>query len=211
MTGVTQKGLIGKKIGMTRMANDNGQIIPVTLLKIEGQKVTKLLSTERDGYQAYQVGYSEKTKKNITKADTNRLRKVGIEENFSQFKEFRAGVEGLTLGDVLTLEAFKGVKTVDVTGIVKGRGYQGAVKRWGVAIGRMTHGSRFHRRPGSLGSNTSPGRVYKNKPQPGHMGDSTKTIKNLTVMDMDLQNNVIALKGSVPGFNGGYIQITAVT
>lgn len=209
MAKTSDKGLIVKKVGMTRMVDAEGRLIPVTLLKVEDQKITKILTPERDGYHGFQVGYFLKSEKNLTKADVHRLRKVEVEDCFARFREFRTGgtLDGLQLGQAMTAELFKDVNAIDVTGVTKGRGFQGAVKRWGSTIGRMTHGSRFHRRPGSLGSNTTPGRVFKNKPQPGHMGVEACTVKNIRVVDVDMENNVIAIKGSVPGHREGYLEI----
>lgn len=212
MTKEAKTGLIATKVGMARMADESGQMIPVTLLKIEDQKITKLLTGSANGYTGYQVGYAAKAEKNLTKADLGRLRKNNIEENFASFTEFRTSDE-LNVGDLgqnLTAELFKDVKTVDICGIVKGRGFQGAVRRWGAKIGRMTHGSRFHRRPGSLGMRSTPGRVFKNKHQPGQMGCNVKTIRNLSLVHCDVENNVLAVKGSVPGFSGGSLQVLAV-
>ena len=204
----TEKGLIAKKIGMTRIVSEDGEIIPVTLLQVPTQRVTKVLSGEKDGYDGYQVGYFEKSEKNLSKPDLGRLRKVGVEENFAKFIEFRTeGSSDKKIGDALTAEAFKDVKTLNITGLTKGRGFQGAVKRWGASIGRMTHGSRFHRRPGSLGQCTSPGRVFKNKHQPGQMGVVKRTALNVKVVDVDVERNVIAIKGSIPGWREGYVEV----
>lgn len=201
------KALVAKKIGMTRMMDSEGQMVPVTLLQIEEQKVTKILTAERDGYSALQVGYFPKRESRLTKADVARLRKVNVSENFARFKEFRcvSPVEGVEAGSALTASLLEGVKSIDVTGFTKGRGFTGSVKRWNVACGRMTHGSRFHRRPGSLGTRTTPGRVFKNKPQPGQYGVEQRTIQNLKVMDVDTTNNVIAVCGSVPGHANNYL------
>lgn len=208
MARKSEKGLIAKKIGMTRVASENGKVIPVTLLQITKQKVTKVLSEGRDGYEAYQVGYFEKAEKNLRKPDLGRLRKNEVEENFAKFTEFRtAKGSELKLGETLTAEHLKGIEALDVTGLTKGRGFQGAVKRWGASIGRMTHGSRFHRRPGSLGQCTSPGRVFKNKHQPGQMGVVKRTALNVKVVDIDVENNVIAVRGSVPGWREGFVEI----
>lgn len=208
MARKSETGLIAKKIGMTRIASESGEVIPVTLLQIAKQRVTKVLSDKKDGYEAYQVGYYEKAEKNLTKPDISRLRKNNVEENFSKFMEFRTkkGVS-LKVGENLTAEHLKGIEALDVTGLTKGRGFQGAVKRWGASIGRMTHGSRFHRRPGSLGQCTSPGRVFKNKHQPGQMGVVKRTALNVKVVDIDLENNVIAVRGSVPGWREGFVEV----
>lgn len=205
----TPKGLVAKKIGMTRMVDKNGQMIAVTLLQVEKQKITKILTKDRDGYDAYQVGFYEKAEKNLHKPDVARLRKVNITENFAQFKEFRTEkpLAGVEVGTQLTTSLLDGVSAVDVTGITKGRGFTGSVKRWDTACGRMSHGSRFHRSPGSLGTRTTPGRVFHGKPVPGHYGVEQVTIQNLGVVDVDAENNLIALRGAVPGHRNGYLVI----
>lgn len=202
-------GLIAKKIGMTRVIDVEGQMVPVTLLKVEDQKVTKVLSPDRDGYHGIQVGYYQKPEKRLTKPDVGRLRKAEIPENFSRFKEFRLEEpnEAASLGIEVKTDLLTDIKTVDITGITKGCGFQGAIKRWNYKTGRRTHGSHFHRRPGSLGQRTTPGRVFKNKGMPGHMGDVQKTVQNLTVMDIDSESKVIAVKGSVPGHRNGFVII----
>ena len=170
---MTTAGLIAKKIGMTRMVDSEGQMTPVTLLQVEQQKVTKVLTEERDGYNAFQVGYAVKAEKRLKKPDLGRLRKVNVEDNFTSFKEFRLSEPkaGLALGAALDWQAlFDGVTSIDVTGVTKGRGFSGAHVRWNAAVGRMSHGSRFHRRPGSLGMRSTPGRVMKNRHQPGQYG-----------------------------------------
>jgi len=207
---MTAKSLVARKIGMTRMMSPEGQLVAVTLLKIEDQKVTKVLSQERDGYNGYQVGYYPKAEKSLTKADLGRLRKVSISENFARYKEFRldAPASGIEMGSPLTASLLDGVTSVDVVGITKGRGFTGSIKRWNCQRGRMTHGSMYHRRPGSLGCRTTPGRVFKNKPVPGHYGDEQVTIQNLRVMDIDAANNVIALCGSVPGHRENFLFVS---
>ena len=209
MSKIREKGLIAKKVGMTRVVDARGEMVPVTLLKVEKQKITKVLSTDKDGYSGFQVGFMVKSEKNITKADVTRLRKSGVEENFSKFMEFRtpADVKDLKVGEAVTADLFKDVQSVDITGLTKGRGFQGAVKRWGASIGRMTHGSRFHRRPGSLGQCTTPGRVFKGKHQPGQMGAKTQTVQNLSVVKVDPETGVIAIKGSIPGNRKSLVQI----
>lgn len=208
MPRFTDKGLIAKKIGMTRVVDEQGDFVPVTLLQVEPQKVTKVLDKERDGYCGYQVGYATKKAKSLTKADVNRLRKVEVEDNFSSFCEFRTDEDcARQVGELLNHEVLKDTPFLDITGLTKGRGFQGAVKRWNSSIGRMTHGSRFHRRPGSLGQCTTPGRVFKNKKQPGHMGTNQVTLKNLQVVRIDSVNNLIAVKGSVPGHNNSYLKL----
>ena len=204
----TPKGLVAKKIGMTRMVDKNGHMIAVTLLQVENQKITKVLTKERDGYDAYQVGFKETKEKNLAKPDVARMRKVNVKENFTVFKEFRTEAPvAIELGAQLTTELLSGVTSVDVTGLTKGRGFTGSVKRWDTAVGRWSHGSRFHRSPGSLGTRTTPGRVFKGKPVPGHYGVEQVTIQNLSVVDVDKDNSLIALSGAVPGHRNGYLFI----
>jgi len=183
------------------MVDENGTIRAVTLVQIENAKVTKVLNPERDGYHGIQVGYYDKKEKHLNKPDISRLRKAGIDENYSRFKEFRFddAQEGMEVGAQLTTDLFEGVTAVDVTGLTKGRGFQGATKRWNHKTGRRTHGSRFHRRPGSLGMRTTPGRVFKGKHMPGHMGHKQRTVQNLAVLDVDKDSGTIAIKGSIPG------------
>lgn len=207
------QGLIAKKVGMTRLINKEGQLVPVTLLHVADQQVTKVLTSEKDGYNAVQVGYYTKPDHRMNKPDLTRLRKAGLEKNFTRFKEFRLEdkADALEIGAVLSVGHFNDVQSVDVTGVTKGHGFEGAITRWGHKTGRRTHGSHFHRRPGSLGQRTTPGRVYKNKGMPGHMGDVQRTIQNLVVVDVDVDSNVIAIKGAVPGHRNGYVVVMPST
>ena len=202
-------GLVAKKIGMTRVINPDGQMVPVTLLQIEKQKVTKILTVDRDGYHGFQVGYLENAEHRLNKPDLTRLRKSSIAENFTRFREYNTGapIDGLELGKELDLEMLSGIFHVDIAGITKGHGFEGATSRHHTAMGRETHGSRHHRRPGSLGMRTSPGRVVKGKKMPGHMGDANRTIQNLKVVEVDHDMRVVAVKGSVPGHRNGYVVI----
>jgi large subunit ribosomal protein L3 len=204
----TPKGLVAKKIGMTRMVDANGQMIAVTLLQVENQKITKILTKDRDGYDAYQVGFKETKEKNLAKPDVARLRKSNVKDNFTEFKEFRTEAPvAIELGSSLTTDLLNGVTAVDVTGLTKGRGFSGSVKRWDTAVGRWSHGSRFHRSPGSLGTRTTPGRVFMGKKIPGVYGTEQVTIQNLRVVDVDSENSLIALSGAVPGHRNGYLFI----
>ena len=206
---MTTAGLIAKKIGMTRMVDAEGQMTAVTLLQVTQQKVTKILTPERDGYHAIQVGYYPKAEKHLTKPDVARLRKVGVTDNFTRFREFRRAEapKDLAIGAPVVIAALEGISAVDITGITKDRGFSGAHRRWNAAVGRMSHGSRFHRQPGSLGMRSTPGRVMKNRHQPGHMGDERTTIMNLKVLDFDKENSVLAVRGSVPGHREGFLVI----
>lgn len=205
---MTTAGLIAKKIGMTRIVDADGRMTPVTILQLEPQKITKILSKERDGYTALQVGYNIKKEKSLNKPDVARLRKANVQDNYSRFKEFRyEQLPNAELGAALGVELLEGVTEVDVTGLTKGRGFSGAHRRWNSAVGRMSHGSRFHRRPGSLGMRSTPGRVMKNRRQPGHHGNTQATIQNLTVVEVDKASNTVAVKGSVPGHRDGFLVV----
>lgn len=206
---MTMHGLIAKKVGMTRVLDEAGQMIPVTLLKVEDQKVTKILTPDRDGYHGIQVGYYTKPEHRVNKPDLTRLRKVSVAENYTRFKEFRleGPLDGLELGSALSVSTLNEIGAVDVTGLTKGHGFEGSITRWGHKTGRRTHGSHFHRRPGSLGQRTTPGRVFKNKGMPGQMGNVQRTVQNLKVVDIDLEANVIALKGSVPGHRNAFVVV----
>ena len=205
-------GLIAKKIGMTRMVDAEGQLTAVTLLQVEDQKVTKILSAERDGYIGFQIGYNAKAEKHLAKPDVARLRKANVQDNYTRFKEFRLdaapAADALALGQTIDMSKFlEGVKSVDITGITKGRGFSGAHRRWNSAVGRMSHGSRFHRAPGSLGMRATPGKVMKNRHQPGQLGSEQVTIQNLQVLDVDKDSRVLAVRGSVPGHSDGFLVI----
>jgi large subunit ribosomal protein L3 len=172
--------------------------------------VTKVLTQERDGYNALQVGYHSKAEKRLSKPDLGRLRKVNIAENFSKFREFRVtdGATDLAVGAALDWGTIlEGVTAVDITGLTKGRGFSGAHVRWNSAVGRMSHGSRFHRSPGSLGMRSTPGRVMKNRHQPGQYGAEQVTIQNLDVLDFDQNSRVLAVRGSVPGHRDGFLVV----
>ncbi|MDE3269518.1 MAG: 50S ribosomal protein L3 [Pseudomonadota bacterium] len=206
-------GFIGKKVGMTRMP-DGDFLAAVTLIKLEPQKITAVRTQAKNGYNAIQIGYYPKRPVRLTKPIIGQLRKAGLEDNFARFKEFRIAqpVDDQCIGKDLTIsmveDALADVKLLDVQGITKGRGFQGAIKRWGSKTGRSTHGSRFHRRPGSLGQRAAPGRVFKNRKQPGQMGGVKRTVQNMRVLAIDKELNVIAVCGSVPANKGSYLVIS---
>lgn len=206
-SGITY-GFVGRKAGMTRVPHE-GELAAVTLIKLEEQKITAIMNVEQHGYAAVQVSYRPCKDKVLNKADRARLRKAGITDNFARSKEFRSEqpVPVECMGAQLTVAMLKDVKLLDVQGIVKGRGFQGAIKRWGHKTGRRTHGSRFHRRPGSLGGRAAPARVFKNKKLPGQMGNVKRTVQNLPVLAIDDEQQVIAVKGAVPGQRGGYVTL----
>ncbi len=201
-------GLVGRKAGMTRVPHE-GELAAVTLIKVETQKVIAVANAARNGYHALKVGYDVRKEKHLRQPDRGRLRKAGISENFARSKEFRSSkpLPDDCVGTALGVEMLKDVGWLDVQGIVKGRGFQGVVKRWGHKTGRRTHGSRFHRRPGSLGGRAAPARVFKNKKLPGQMGNVNCTVQNLQVLAVDAEQRVVAVRGAVPGQRGGFVII----
>jgi large subunit ribosomal protein L3 len=204
------KGILGKKVGMTQVFTTSGKLIPVTVIEVEPNVVTQIKTVEKDGYDAIQLGFSDKKEKAATKASIGHTNKANTAPK-RFFKEIR-GVEvaNYTLGQELHADVFEAGEMIDVTGITKGKGFQGVIKRHGQSRGPMGHGSHYHRRPGSMGT-MRPMRVFKGKKLPGHMGTLTVTIQNLEVVATDLENGVILVKGNVPGPKKSLVMIrTAV-
>jgi large subunit ribosomal protein L3 len=198
-------GILGKKIGMTQIYSEDGQAIPVTVIQAGPCPVIDIKTPERDGYEAIKVAFDEiRKEKNVPKPLLGIFKKVGIKPH-RIIKEFR--MTGLKVGDLITVERFKKGDRISVSGISKGKGFQGIMKRCGAHGGPGSHGSMFNRAPGSIGSSSFPSRVWKNKSMPGHMGAERVTIKNLTVVDVFPDKNLILVKGAVPGPNGGYVEI----
>lgn len=201
-----KKGLIGKKLGMTQVFSDEGAI-PVTVIEAGPCVVIQKKSAGKDGYEAIQVGFGRKKPKNVTKPLQGHYKKAdkGL---FRFLKEFRVeSSDEYELGAELTADIFEVGDFVDVTGTSKGRGYAGVVKRHGFRGGRATHGSMFHRAPGSIGASADPSRVLKGRKLPGHMGDQRVTVQNLTVLGIRPEMNIILVKGAVPGTNNGIVLI----
>jgi len=193
------KGLVGKKIGMTQMFDEIGLVIPVTVLEIESNVITQVKTVEKDGYNALQVGYGDVKEKNINKPQKGHLDKAGVSPKRT-LQEFRMeSVEGFTAGQELKADLFQAGDKVDVSGVSKGKGFQGVIKRHNQSRGPMAHGSRYHRRPGSMGAASFPSRVFKGKKLPGHMGNVNVTIQNLEVVKVDVERNLLIVKGAVPG------------
>lgn len=192
------KGILGRKIGMTQVFTKSGKLIPVTVVEVEPNVVTQIKTIETDGYNAIQLGFSTKREKLATKASIGHTNKANTTPK-RFFREIR-GVEtnNYSLGQEIKVDTFTEGEVVDVTGTSKGKGFQGVIKRHNQARGPMGHGSHFHRRPGSMGS-MRPMRVFKGKNLPGHMGFETVTIQNLEIVMVDLENNVLLVKGNVPG------------
>ena len=202
-------GILGKKIGMTQVFRPDGQVVPVTLLKAGPCMVVQRKTPATDGYDAVQLGLLEYVKPaRINKPSTGHLKKAGV-EGAKFLREFRlkGGNGDLKAGDKVLVDQFKPKDKVDVVGISKGRGFAGVVKRHHFRGGEGSHGSMFHRAPGSIGASSYPSRVLPGMRMGGHMGSEQVTVRNLEVIDVDLEDNVLAVKGAVPGPNGGYVLV----
>ena len=203
-----KKGIIGKKLGMTQIFDEIGNVIPVTLIEAGPCAVAQKKTVENDGYDALQLAFEDIKEKNVNKAELGHFKRAGISPK-RHLKEFRLEDAGShNVGDVITVDTFATGEKVDITGITKGRGFTGTVKRWGNHILRMTHGTGpIHRQPGSMGANSTPSRIFKNKKMPGQYGNEQVTILNLAVAKIDAEKNLIAVKGAVPGAKGGIVFI----
>ena len=203
-----KKGIIGKKLGMTQIFDEKGNVIPVTLIEAGPCVVSQKKTVENDGYEAVQLAFEDVREKLLTKPELGHLKKNGIAPK-RHLKEFRLeDSASYTVGQVVTVETFAAGDKVDITGITKGRGFSGCVKRWGHHILRMTHGTGpIHRQCGSMGANSTPSRVYKNKKMAGQYGNEQVTILNLVAVKIDAEKNLIAVKGAVPGSKGGVVFI----
>ena len=202
-------GLIGKKIGMTRVFTEEGRAVPVTVLEAGPCPVIQVKSDETDGYAAVQIGFGAKKAKRTPKAEMGHASKAGLEAAPRLIREFKPmGDEAYELGQELTVEQFEAGQKVKVTGVAKGRGFQGVVKRWGFAGRPASHGHPMSRNPGSMGPGTDPSRVIKGKKLPGRMGGNRKTIRNLEVVRVDADRNLLFIRGGVPGSRNSYVLIT---
>ena len=192
------KGILGRKLGMTEVFDQDGKLIPVTVVEVTPNVVTQIKTKETDGYDAIQLGFDTKREKLATKASIGITNKANTTPK-RFFKEIRGvNTDDYTLGEEITADIFTRGEMVDVTGTTKGKGFQGVIKRHGQQRGPMGHGSHYHRRPGSMGT-MRPMRVFKGKKLPGHMGTLTVTIQNLEIVKVDTENNVILVKGNIPG------------
>jgi large subunit ribosomal protein L3 len=202
-------GILGKKIGMTQMFRPDGQVVPVTLLKAGPCMVVQRKTPTTDGYDAVQLGLVEFIKPaRINKPQTGHLKKAGAEgARFMREFHLRPGDDDLKPGDRVLVDQFKPKEKVDVIGVSKGRGYAGLVKRHHFGGGAATHGSMFHRAPGSIGASSFPSRVLPGMRMSGHMGSAPVTVRNLEIVDVDTEDNVLVVKGAVPGPNGGYVVV----
>lgn len=202
-----KKAIIGKKVGMTQIFDETGKVIPVTAIEAGPCVIAQIKTVETDGYDAVQLGFGDVKETKLNRPEKGHFTKGNVTPK-KHLREFRLdSLEGLKVGDELKADVFAAGDRVDIQGTSKGKGFQGVIKRHGQHRGPMAHGSMYHRRPGSMGPTSTPGRVFKGKKLPGHMGRQTVTIQNLDVVAVDLDKNVILVKGSVPGAKGAILKI----
>jgi len=202
------KGMLGKKVGMTSVFASDGRSVPVTVVQVGPCVVTQVKSEKTDGYSAVQLGFDEKSMNKFSMPQKGHFEKSG-NNGFATLREFRvADAAAYEAGQSITLEMFSVGDRITVSGVSKGRGFAGTVKRYGFGRGPETHGSRNHRAPGSVGCSAWPARIVKGKKMPGHLGVDRKTVKNLEIVDIRPEENIVLLKGAVPGAKTGVIEIT---
>lgn len=202
-----KKSILGKKIGMTQVFTEDGQLIPVSVIQAGPCQVVQKKTEEVDGYTAVQVGYEDKKERRANKPEKGHFQKANVPVK-KYLKEFKLdNAAELNVGDELTVEQFADGDVLDVTGTSKGHGFAGTIKRWGTHRGPMTHGSHYHRGPGSLGACSDPSRVFKGKKMPGHYGVVKVTIQNLDLVKIDKERNLLLVKGSIPGPKGGLVVV----
>lgn len=204
-----QKFMVGKKLGMTQIFAENGKVVPVTVIEAGPCVVTMKKTVENDGYEAVQVGFGDISPKAVNKPRKGHFAKAGV-ANKRVLKEFRiSDMSGVNVGDLVKADTFETGDKVDVVGTSKGKGYAGTIKRWNGHSLRATHGSGpVHRHAGSMGACSDPSRIMKGKKMPGHLGMERVTVQNLEVVKIDLDNNLIALKGAIPGPKGGIVYLS---
>lgn len=199
------KGILGKKIGMTQVFEEDGRMVPVTVIEAGPAKVIQKKEIEIDGYEALQVGFDQRKKeKNVTKPMLGHFKKASLPA-FRFLRELN--MEGLNAGDSITVDIFSKGEKISIIGTSKGKGFQGVMKRHNFSGGPASHGSMFKRAPGAIGQGAYPSRVFKNRKMPGQMGNAKVTVKNIEVFDVRKDQNLILVKGAVPGANGGYVII----
>jgi len=199
-------GLVGRKVGMTRVFTEEGVSIPVTVVEVEANRISQVKTLENDGYAAIQVTTGAKKANRVTKPEAGHFAKAGVEAGRGLWEFRLENGEEFEVGAELNVELFNDVKKVDVTGTSKGKGFQGAVKRWNFSTQDMTHGNSLsHRAPGSIGQCQTPGRVFKGKKMAGHMGAERVTTQNLEIVRVDAERNLLLIKGAVPGSTGGNV------
>ena len=202
-----KKAILGKKIGMTQVFTEDGQLIPVSVIQAGPCQVVQKKTEEVDGYTAVQVGYEDKKERRANKPEKGHFQKANVPVK-KYLKEFKLdNAAELNVGDELTVEQFADGDVLDVTGTSKGHGFAGTIKRWGTHRGPMTHGSHYHRGPGLLGACSDPSRAFKGKKMPGHYGVVKVTIQNLDLVKIDKERNLLLVKGSIPGPKGGLVVV----
>ena len=201
------KTIIGKKIGMTQIFDETGKVIPVTVIEAGPCVVAQVKTVETDGYNAIQLGFGDAKESKLNKPERGHFAKanLGLKKHLREFRV--EDFEDVTVGTEIKADSFEAGDKIDVQGTTKGKGFQGVIKRHGQSRGPMGHGSMYHRRPGSMGPTSTPGRVFKGKKLPGHMGRVTVTIQNLDIVRVDMDKNVILIKGSVPGAKGAILKL----
>lgn len=202
-----KKAILGKKLGMTQIFDENGKVIPVTVVEAGPCVVIQKKNEENDGYSAIKVGFDVKRETLFNKAQKGQFAKAGVAPR-KFVREFRLeDAANYEVGQEIKADTFAAGEKIDVTGISKGKGFQGAIKRWNFSIGPKSHGSKFHRAPGSQGASSDPSRTFKNRKMPGHMGHVKSTVLNLEVAKVIPEKNVILVKGGIPGAKKGYVVI----
>jgi large subunit ribosomal protein L3 len=200
-------GLLAKKVGLTLVVDEAGHRVPVTVVRIDPNVVIAQKTGEKDGYKAVVLGVDDKKKNKVSKPYAGQFpASIAPKKILKEFRDFEKEV---TVGDVLGAEIFEGIRYVDVTGTSKGKGFQGVVRRWGFGGGRRSHGSKFHREPGSTGQSTYPGKTFKNVKLPGRMGREQVTTLSLKVVTVDTEKQLVMVRGAVPGVNKGLVIIRA--
>ena len=204
-------GILGNKIGMTQIFDESGNIVPVTVIKVGPCVVTQIKTVLTDGYNAIQIGYGNVLAKTLTQPQLGHLQKSNIQP-LKYLKEYKVdNPEDFNIGQIINAESFNSGEFISISGKTSGKGFQGLQKRYNFARGPMTHGSKNHRAPGSIGAGTTPGRVYPGKKMAGHLGAKQVTIKKLKVLIVDVENNLIIVKGAIPGKPGNLISIQPYT
>ena len=206
-----KQAILGKKVGMTQIFREDGTMVPVTVVLAGPCPVTQIKTVDHDGYEAVQMAFMPVREKLITKPEMGHLKKAGVAAH-RYVKEFRLDdCSQYQVGSVIKADVFEKGDHVDVTGVSKGKGFEGNIKRWNQARGRKTHGSHSYRVAGSLGACTYPGEVFKTKRLPGHMGRETITVQNLEIVRSDAERNFLLIKGAIPGANGGLVLVKSTS
>ncbi len=204
------KGIIGKKLGMTRVYDGKGAITPVTVIQAGPCPILEVKTLSKNGYSALQVGFGCRKSKNVSKAILHHCKKANLENPPQKIREIRLDKDTeQKVGDLIRADVFKSDEIVDIMGVTKGKGFQGVVRRYHFAGGLASHGGGWHRRPGSIGCKEKPGNVIKGKKMPGHLGNVRRTVQNLKVVKVDMDDNLLFIKGAVPGPQNGILIITS--